>query len=191
VRHPLAAIPVGARRRVFVPLLVLTFAGMAVMGLVDRRITNREVPHGIVSLELAGTAAAAERMLGSWDGPARLWAAFSLGFDYLFLLLYSTTIALGCVWAASRHAARGANLAALGAPLAWGQWLAGSLDATENAALTRMLIGGVADPWPAIAWWAAVPKFVLTAMGLVYVLGTLLVGRGASASATSPREVDR
>jgi hypothetical protein len=177
VRHPLAAISHGARRRLFVVLLVLTLAGMAVMRTADRPITNPAVPHGIVSFELAGTPARAQSMIDSWDSHARLWAAFGLGFDYLFMVLYSTTLALGCVWAGERLAARGSGFAALGAPLAWGQWLAGVLDASENAALTRMLFAGVTEPWPAVAWWCATPKFVLVALGLVYVLGTA-VGRG-------------
>jgi hypothetical protein len=191
VRHPLADIPVGTRRRVFVPFLLMTLGGMGVMGWLDRPITNPDVPLGSVSFELAGTADAARRMVDSWDGTARLWAAFGLGFDYLFLLLYSTTIALGCLWAAARHAARGSALEQIGVPLAWGQWLAGGLDAIENAALTRMLITGVADPWPAVAWWAAVPKFVLVVMGLVYVFGGVLARRSVPVGAAVPRTVPR
>jgi hypothetical protein len=153
VTHPLAAIPPGQRRRAFVPFLALTLAVMAVLGSVDRRITTPAAPHGIVSFELAGDTATAQRMLDSWDPIARLHVAFSNGIDYLYMVLYSTTIALACVWGATVYAA------GVGMLLAWGQWLAALFDATENMALTVMIFDGVRDPWPALAWWCAVPKF--------------------------------
>ncbi len=42
---------------------------------------------------------AAARILSSWDVGARLHAAFSLGLDYLFMLVYSCTLALSSLWA--------------------------------------------------------------------------------------------
>ena len=105
------------------------------------------------------------------------FAGFSLGLDYLFMVAYSTTIALGCLWAADAFRARLPGLAAAGPWLAWGQWVAGLCDAVENVALTVMLLGGVADPWPGLAWWCATPKFVLIVAGLLYSLGAVAVRR--------------
>jgi hypothetical protein len=164
---------------------------MGVLGWVDRRITNPEVPRGIVSFELAGTTAAAQRMVDSWTGTAPLWVAFSNGFDYLFMLLYSTTIALGCLWAAGRYGGRGSALERIGVPLAWAQWIAGGLDAIENVALTRMLVAGVADPWPGIAWWAAAPKFLIVLLGLAYVAGGVRSPGSAPVGASVPGAVTR
>jgi hypothetical protein len=149
-----------------------------VIAAVDRAITNPTVPYGIVSFELAGDAASAQRMVDSWDETARMWAAFSLGFDYLFLVLYSTTIGLACVWAADRFARGRSLLASLGPPLAWGQWLAALLDGTENAALTHILVGGALAPWPAVARWCALPKFFLVAAGMLYAASALFAPRG-------------
>jgi hypothetical protein len=165
MRHPLAA-----RRHVFLPLLVSTLGLTAVLGRVDRQLRTGEAPWGIVSFEVAGDAATAGRMLGSWDETARSYAAFSLGFDYLYLVVYSTTIALGCLWAAGVLAGVAPGLASLGVPLAWGQWLAALLDAVENWALAAMVFGAAAEPWPGVAWWCAVPKFVLVAAGILYTL---------------------
>lgn len=172
--HPLAAISVGQRRRAFVPFLAFTLLVMAVLAGIDRRITTTAVPRGIVSFEVAGDPATAQRMMDSWDARARLHVAFSNGIDYLFMVLYSTTIALACLWAASVYARYSSVLAAAGVWLAWGQWLAALLDATENVALTVMIFGGVRAPWPALAWWCAVPKFALIVAGLLYALGALL-----------------
>jgi hypothetical protein len=182
VRHPLQAIPVGRRRRFFVPLVTLTLGLMlGVMAPVDGPLRTPASPNGIVSFEVAGDARTARAMIDAWDERARRYAAFSLGVDYLFMAAYSTTIALGCVWAAGVLGRRSAALAAAGVLLAWGQWLAGVLDAGENAALTTMLLGTVRDPWPAIAWWCAVPKFVLIVAGLLYALAAagVRLARGA------------
>jgi hypothetical protein len=42
------------------------------------------------------------------------------------------------------------------------------LDAVENIALTTMLLGLVAAPWPAIAFWCATFKFILIAISLLF-----------------------
>jgi hypothetical protein len=185
VRHPLEAIPVGRRRRFFVPLLALTLGLMlGVMMPVDRPLRTPASPNGIVSFEVAGDAATAQRMIDAWDERARRHAAFSLGVDYLFMVSYSTTIALGCVWAAGVLGRRVAALATAGVLLAWGQWLAALLDGGENAALTTMLLDHVRDPWPAVAWWCAVLKFALIVAGILYAL----VAVGARLAGGVPRQ---
>ncbi len=170
VCHPLQALAVGRRRVVFVPLLALTIGLMGVLGVADGWLRTEAAPQGIVSFELAGDAGTAQRILDSWDGHARVVVGFVQGLDTLFLLAYSTTIALGCVWAADVLRAAAPGLAALGPGVAWGQWVAAGLDAVENAALLVMLFGGVAAPWPRVAWGCAVPKFGLIGAGLLYAL---------------------
>jgi len=172
VWHPLQAIPVGRRRYAFPALLVLTLVLTAVLGRVDQPIRTAAAPNGIISYEVAGDTTTAARMIESWDARARCYAAFSLGIDYLYMVAYSTTIALACLWAADVFRA-GTSLGAFGPWLAWGQWLAALCDATENMALTLMLLGSVTAPWPRVAWWSAVPKFVLVEAGLLYALVAL------------------
>jgi len=75
--HPLAAIPVGRRRRAFVPLLALTLLLMATLGGIDQPIRTAAAPNGIVSFELAGDTATAQRMIDSWDARARQFAAIT------------------------------------------------------------------------------------------------------------------
>ena len=172
MRHPLDRLPPGQRRALFLPFLALTLLLMlGVMWPVDLQLRTPASPQGIVSYELAGDVAHAGAMLDAWDEPARRWAAFSLGIDYLFMAAYSTTIAFGCLWAGGVLAAVGPALGALGPLLAWGSWVAALLDAGENAALAVMLLGGGARaPWPAVAWWCAVKKFGLLVVALLYVL---------------------
>jgi hypothetical protein len=179
--HPLQAVPAARRRRVFGMLLVATAASAAILSALDAPLRTEASPWGIVSFELAGGVERAGSMIESWDERARLYAAFGLGFDFLFLVLYSTTLAFACVWGARVFVRRGWPLAGLGAGLAWGQWGAAGLDALENAALWRLLVGPVAAPWPELACWCATLKFALVAAGLLYAAA-------AVAALAAPRE---
>jgi hypothetical protein len=48
--------------------------------------------------------------------------------------------------------------------------VAALLDAVENYALIRVLLGSNLVIWPKVAKWCAVPKFVIVAAGLAYIL---------------------
>ena len=82
--------------------------------------------------------------------------------------VYSTTIALACVWGAAVLSAGRWRI--LGLLLAWGLWLAAIFDAIENSALIVMLFGTVANPYPQMAYICAICKFSLIILGLVYIL---------------------
>ena len=107
-------------------------------------------------------------MLDSWDNAAKIRAAFIQGLDFLFPLVYSTSVALGCLLTAGVLASRRWPLAGLGAPLAWGLWAAAALDYVEYIALVVLLFTPPASPWPQIAAVCAALKFALLFLGLVY-----------------------
>ena len=170
ISHPLGTIKTGQRARVFIPLLLATVGVGTVLSEVNQILETPAAPYGIISYEFSTTVEGARAILESWDPPERVYAGFSLGLDYLYMVLYSTTIALACLWAGSVLAVRVWPLASLGAWLAWGQWAAALLDAVENAALWIIMMGPIADPWPAVAAGCAAPKFVLVFAGVLYVL---------------------
>ena len=175
--HPFEWLSPSARKRAFFAVTALTFVLMPVMASFDKPLRTEAAPRGIVSFELAKTESQAAAILSSWNGAARVSAGLSLGVDYLFLLAYSSSIALGCVLLGGLAKNRGTILAALAAPLAWMQLLAALLDAVENYALIRLLLGEGGGSWPALAWGCAVPKFIAVALGLL----TLIVGGAVSA----------
>ena len=177
--HPLDAIPEERRSWVFVPLLATTLALSLFLSVVDRPLRTEEAPNGIVSFELAGTVEKASLIVASWSETARTYAGFSLGLDFVFLILYSTTIAMVCLRGGEALRARGRPLGSLAPWLAWGQWGAAILDAIENVALFVVLVGPVAVPWPQLAWGCAVAKFALVGAGLLYAVlaAVLLIGR--------------
>ena len=170
--HPLDRIPPGKRLSVFIVFLILTLLSMTVMQVVGIPLKNDTATAGIISLELAYTPAKAQALIASWDTHAISRANFIQGLDFSFLVIYSTTITLVCLWAGRVIRAASWPLAGLGLPLAWGQWLAAALDLLENIALVVVLFAGVNSPWTQLAAICAVPKFALIVLGLGYgILG--------------------
>lgn len=59
---------------------------------------------------------------------------------------------------------------------AWGQIGAALLDVIENYALILILLGSGQVIWAVVAKCCALPKFLLVAAGVVYVLGDAVTG---------------
>lgn len=186
---PFAHLSTASRRRFAAFLAVGTVAVAAPIAAADAHLRTDEVPLGIVQFELAGDAMAVSRILGSWsESPERgLYAAFSLGIDYLFLVLYGSLLALACAGVAERLAPRSAGARAVGVALAWGQLLAAACDGVENAALFHLLLRGAAEPAVHVAFACATAKFGLLGAGLAYLLvGYPLGRRGAAPPPKAP-----
>ncbi|HLC35886.1 MAG TPA: hypothetical protein VJJ70_12935 [Anaerolineales bacterium] len=175
LRHPFEGVPATRRIWFWLAGAAATVAVMLVFNLIGAPTITPAAPQGIVSLQLAGSAEAAEGILASWDSAARLRAAFGLGLDFLFPLLYAATIGSACVWAAGALRPVWPGLAAGGVLLAWEMWLAALFDYLENIALTAILFGPVQPALPEIARALALLKFCLIGVALVYVaLGTII-----------------
>jgi hypothetical protein len=175
--HPFDRVPEQARWPLLALLLAFSF-WLGTKAGADGYLYNSQIaPDGIVSLEMAGNADEAQRIIRFWD----LWGARddargSVVYDYVFLIFYSATIALACVMAAPLMGRGRRWHKRLGYALAWAQWLAALFDAVENVALLKMLsLAGFGNTWPAVARWCAIPKFLLIFSGIAYVLVTTLV----------------
>ena len=140
------------------------------MVLLDLPLRNPTCPNGIVSFELAYSDAAARAIVASWDSTTQLIAALGLGFDYLFLACYTTAIGAAGI-ALSRTWPFGARVAG---PLAWLAWVAGGMDAIENAALAQILIGDPATHWAPLAGACASVKFGILALTLSFLVVALV-----------------
>jgi hypothetical protein len=154
--HPFQFIPADNYVQVFLPLLALTLLLADVLWAIPLK-------PDIVQFEFN-----ALKVIKSWTETDKMWAAFSLGLDFLFLVVYSTTISLACIWAANVLQAYSLPLATVGIWLAWGQWVAALLDIVENIALTIILFSSVRATLPQLAKWCAISKFGLIILGLLY-----------------------
>ena len=179
--HPFLWVSESSRARAFWVFFALAVALMVALQLLGAPLKTADAPSGIVSYELAGSAAQSQRVLASWDAGTRASAGLNLGLDYLFIAAYVAAIGMGCSLLAVSIRPRVRVLAWIGVVLAWGQLLAGALDALENVALLSLLLGAGPGTWPAVARACAIPKFLIVALGLLYLLVAgvaALVGKG-------------
>jgi hypothetical protein len=175
--HPLTRLP--ARRAWLISLVAAT----AVLTVVLQAVGPADPD--IVAFEFAGTTERAAEIVAGWSDTDQLRAAFSLGLDYLYLAVYSTTIALACAVAACETDRR--PWRRIGVALAWAAWLAAAFDAVENMALWRTLIGPVTAPFPQLAAICAVAKFTLVILGITYAVATAIAFLASGRRAGSPQ----
>ncbi len=166
MEHPFLGLSPRQRHRLFWPALGLAVIAAVVLQVVDRPLKTDAAPQGIVSFELAGSPAQMALILQSWDANARLHAAFSLGFDYLFMLAYASALALAALWAGE---GAGGWMGRLGVGMAWAMGVAGLADAAENGLLWRALLGTAPESYPSWARGAGMLKFAMIGIVLLYV----------------------
>jgi hypothetical protein len=135
--------------------------------ILDPPLQTEAAPQGIVSFELAGSQLKADEIITSWDGTAQLYAAFGLGFDFLFMPIYATAIALGVLLAAGRHPGK---FATFGVWVGWGAYTATLFDAAENICLFNLLLGNTGASYASMAALYATLKFGLILLGIAYAL---------------------
>ena len=169
--HPFLRFSEQERRRLFWFFLALTVLATVILQIIDGPLKTALSPQGIVSFELAGTPAQSARILGGWDATARMYAGFSLGFDYLYMLSYTITVALAALWVTD---VLSGGWRRAGVWAAWGMGVAGLADASENYFLWRLLIGNGPDSFPALARWAAILKFSLLGLGVLLAIAAVL-----------------
>ena len=171
--HPFIWLSESRQKTVFWILFVVTVGVMICMQNTSTPLETDAAPLGIVSFELAGDLESAQKMIQSWGQEARIYAGLGLGLDYLYMVFYSCTIALGCVILSRTYTTE--LFIRIGITLAGLQFCAALLDCVENYALINILFGSVNEIWPPIAKWCAIPKFVLVILGLLYVLITVIL----------------
>jgi hypothetical protein len=180
-RHPFKWISESSQKGVFWFSFAFTILVIVGMQFAGGPLATSAAPSGIISFEFARTLTNAQAIVESWGAEGQVYAGINLGLDYLFMASYGLAIGLGCVLVSRGLSHRFKFLASRGVFLAWGALLAALLDALENYGLMRLLLGSTDEVWPRLAYWCAGPKFVLVALGLLYVIvgGVIaLIARG-------------
>ena len=167
MKHPLEFIPLNLRKPLFYVFFAMTIAIFGIFNILDQPLRTDSAPNGIVSFELARKVDSAQSMVDSWDANSRLFAAFGLGFDYLFMPTYALALSLGLLIAVGNKKNRYAVFATW---MGWGVFAAAIFDAVENYMLWRVLTGDIISPYPEIAAICATIKFILLILGLVTAL---------------------
>ena len=166
-QHPFEFIPQKARSRFFYLFMGLTMAGFVIFQFLDQPLRTPAAPLGVVSFELAGSIVNAKAMMDSWNQGAFLNNAFGLGFDFLFMPVYTTALSLSILLAIYR---RTGFWSKIGKVLGWVAYIAIGFDSIENAALFTILHGNNMMPVPQVALWCASIKFGIIIIGSFYGL---------------------
>jgi hypothetical protein len=185
MNHPFEHLNPKLQKKSFIFLLVMTILIMVTMNFIGSPIITSSAPSGIVSFEFAFSPPRAQEIIDSWSTDALLRATFVQGLDFLFPLVYSAALGLGCVLTANGLRTRGNKLSSLGAPLAWGLGLAAICDYIENVALVLILWGRVQSPFTEIAGICALIKFSIIIIAIGYILYGLVIRLVSSPSPQS------
>lgn len=132
-------------------------------------------PSDIVAFELARTSDQALRMIAEWGTSGVEKARMSIYLDFVFLVLYSWAISLGCRVASDFSKQN--LLIRTGTLLAKLIWVAALCDVIENVAML-MTLQQVSETTLTIAFWSALLKFTLVLISLVFILLATGVGLG-------------
>ena len=135
----------------------------------NSQLTNEVASYGIISFELAESVDRSIEIMNSWDPRARIFAGLSLGFDYLFLLIYTLFISL-MVHKLNERLWAGKPFHYLGIIILWGMFFAAIFDALENLALIKLLTGSHEQLWSSVAFYFAFIKFFLVIIGILYIV---------------------
>lgn len=124
----------------------------------------------IVAFELAKDTTEAKALIAAWGPEGKRAAMRSLVADYLWIVLYTSAVALGCLYIAGISDGLGWEAPEmLGRLLAGAALIAGAADAVENLMLILELSRGPTEIKVQVARKSATIKFVLVGTCLFYV----------------------
>lgn len=157
--------------KLFIILLVFTLVCIGTMQYFDSFLKTKTSPNGIVSFELAKNVSNTTRIVDNWKEKDLLLATgLSLGFDFLFILAYSSFIALLLFLVSYK---KSKWVFRLGKLLIWLVLFAGFVDIIENISLIQLLFNDKTQMWVTIAYYMASTKFALLGISFIFIILTI------------------
>ena len=133
-------------------------------------LTSKE----IVAFELAKTPEAATTLIKEWQEKDLIGnAKKSIYLDFIFLVLYSVSIGLGC--SVLSKLTESTFLIQAGFVLSRIIALAGLCDVIENLAMLKSISGDLTAWSTAVAFWFASVKFLVVVCCLLFVVSCLVI----------------
>jgi hypothetical protein len=138
--------------------------GVAIVWTIVMRLFS---PANIVEFEFAGSVQKATEIIELWGDKGVSLAKTSTYLDFVFLIVYSAAISLGCLVASSFSKLQ--ILIKTAKPLSRIVWVAGICDAIENMAMLKTL-QEINQTSISIAYYFAAIKFTIVFIGLLFIL---------------------
>jgi len=155
-------------------LLIVIIINIIAIRIFDSPLKNKVCSSGITSFELAKDINTTKDILNSWDANAKINMSLSLGFDFLFLLVYSSFIAL-LIFNVNNRLWKNKPIYKLGKFLILLIFIAAFFDIIENIALIRLLLGDLRQIWASTAYYFAIIKFGIVLITIIYLFINWLI----------------
>jgi hypothetical protein len=159
----------SVEKKLTIILIIGIILTIGVMRYLDTPLKNDVCKHGITSFELAKDVNKTVAIINSWDEHAKISVSISMGFDFLFILVYTTLIAL-LIYKVSKSFTGNHFVKRIGIVLLNAIFFAGLLDIVENIALIKLLFGEYQQIWSSIAYYFASVKFAIVLVCLIYII---------------------
>lgn len=166
---PFTNITKNVEKKLTFTLFYLLLISITVMRYFDRFLINETAEFGIISFELSKTLERAQEIIDSWSNLSKTYAGLSLGFDFLFLFIYSLFIAI-LIHKLNERLWAEKPFYKVGIILIWTMFFAAIFDVIENVSLIKLLIGGHQQFWVSIGYYFAVFKFILIITAILYII---------------------
>ena len=166
---PFHAVTGKTEQKLTFTLLYMLIIGIIVMAYFDSKLITEVAPHGMFSFEQAGSPEKSKEIINSWSNMDRVFAGLSLGFDFLFLLVYTLFISL-LTHKVNEQLWVGKPAYRIGSVLIWSMFITAIFDGVENVALIKLLIGNYNEYWSWVAYSFSLAKFILIGISLVYLI---------------------
>lgn len=157
------------KNRITIILLITIIINIITIRIFDAPLKNENCKNGIVSFELAKDLDKTVAILNSWDTNAKINMSLSLGFDFLFLLVYSSFIAL-LIFNINNKLWEKKFFYRFGNILIVMIFIAAFFDIIENIALIKLLLGDLKQTWSTVSYYFATIKFVIVLICIIYLL---------------------
>ncbi len=169
--HPLQACSLAETKQRFFKLLILTIAASIGLMIWGQPLIHSQAPLGILSFEFVWSLSGLEQVMTPWGESGRQLALKINLADFIYMILYSTTLASAAIWIEKIFIERGLKkLGKIAISAAWFAWIIGGLDAIENLASLPLLLSVPSDPWPFVMSAAATLKFLLLLETLFFII---------------------
>lgn len=163
----------GKRPLLYVLLLLLVICVFA-MRYFDSFLINDIATYGILSFELAKELVVSEAILNSWTEVELAATGLSLGFDFIFIIVYASFIAL-LIYNINQRLWKSHLFYHVGRFMIWSIYLAALFDIVENIALIQLVLGNLNQIWSSTAYYLASIKFVIILSCIFYILSNWLI----------------
>ncbi len=151
-------------------LFVLSSIGIAKL---DTYIKTENTPYGIVSFEFIQSIENSNSAMQAWGDIGNIAAGISLGFDYLYLIIYTSMTFIFLIITSEKVIKVNQPFGNFIRYAAYLSPFIGIFDAIENYGLIQLLLGSQNTIWPVTAYYCAIAKF----SGLGLALLSLLTGQ--------------